>query len=363
VPDYLLDWYYIEPNWRGNTFVRGPYTIEQMRGLVENGTISGKTQVRCGVRTLWRPLREVQAIFRKPSPKGNILTNRLGLTRNQKTLTVGIAIFIAILVILQLWRTPKQSVSGGLFHQETLDKQAIIGLTNNTRIQHGLPVLKDNQLLDAVAESRAKDMFEKQYMAHVSPTGEQASDIAQKVGYQYKIIAENIASGLFFTNQKIVDGWMQSPGHRKNLLSAEVQDIGVSVIKGKLHGAETWLSVQIFGLPSLPVSDINCLLPSQTLLKDINVKKAEIALLSERVTRLKQELDGENDSIETDRGLAGNDPRKNQDLNLKIRQFNEKSIWHNQSIAEIKAKETILDSMVQEYNRTILNYKACADSR
>ena len=93
-------------------------------------------------------------------------------------------------------------------------------------------------------------MLEKQYFDHVSPTGEQASDLAENVGYHYKIIAENIGTGDFLNNQKIVDGWMQSPGHRENILSTEVREIGAAVLKGKMKGSVTYIAVQIFGLQS-----------------------------------------------------------------------------------------------------------------
>jgi hypothetical protein len=196
----------------------------------------------------------------------------------------------------------------------------------------------------------------------VSPTGEQASDIAQTVGYRYKIIAENIASGLFFTNQKVIDGWMQSPGHRKNILSPEVKEMGASIIKGRMNGADTWVSVQIFGLQSLPVAEKSCMPPSQELLKEIETKKAEIESLNERLTRLRQELDAEADSIEMDRRIAGSDPKRIYELNTDIRAHNEKSGWHNRSLAEMKAKETVLNSMVGEYNKALQSYRDCMAS-
>ncbi|MFZ1036920.1 MAG: CAP domain-containing protein, partial [Smithella sp.] len=168
--------------------------------------------------------------------------------------------------------------------REVLTKDAIITLTNNARVQSGLPPLKENQILDAIAESRANDMLEKQYFAHVSPTGQQVSDMAQSAGYRYEVIAENIGSGDFYTNQKIIDNWMQSPGHRRNILSAEVEDIGAAVLKGKMKGVETYITVQIFGLQSPPVSEHTCVAPSKSLLNDIDLKKAEIETLRDQLS-------------------------------------------------------------------------------
>jgi uncharacterized protein YkwD len=363
--DYLHDWYYLEPNWRGNSFARGPFTIEQMRELIREGKIVDKTQVRCGSGSYWHPLREVSAIFAKPSRKAKQNPKSVWLSRKQKVILL---IIVGIIAIFSLARRERHSltipvpgVGPGVF-QEQLSREAIIGLTNNIRTLQGLSDLSENALLDAVAEARAKDLLEKQYFEHVSPTGEQASDVAQRIGYRYKVIAENLASGLFFTNQKVVDGWMQSPGHRRNILSPDVKDIGVSVIKGKLHGANTCISVQIFGLQSPSVSDKTCASPSPTLLAEIEAKTAEIKSLNERLNRLRQELDSENDSIALDRTAVGNDSGRNYELSVKIQTYNEKSSWHNQSLAEVKAKQAVLSSMLEEYKRADENYRNCRTS-
>lgn len=246
--------------------------------------------------------------------------------------------------------------------REMLTRETVIVLTNKARVENGLAPLAQNQLLNAIAESRARDMLEKQYFAHVSPTGQQASDIAQSIGYHYKVIAENIGSGDFYTNQKIVDGWMQSPGHRNNILSAEVREIGVAVLKGKMKGAETYLAVQIFGLQSLPVAQNICVVPSDDLRRDIEMKKAEIETLQDQLDRLKNELDAEQESIETDQKYTYNDVRKIQKLNDKINAFNEKSRWYNRLVAEAKAKATVMESMVKEYNRMLQIYNDCRAS-
>ncbi|MBE0558261.1 MAG: CAP domain-containing protein, partial [Proteobacteria bacterium] len=243
--------------------------------------------------------------------------------------------------------------------REVLTGQAIITLTNNTRALNGLSPLKANPLLNAIAESRAKDMLEKQYFAHVSPTGEQASDIAQNIGYHYKIIAENIGSGNFYTNQKIVDGWMQSPGHRKNILTRDIKEMGAAVLKGDMKGAETYITVQIFGLQSPPVPRNICVGPQENLLSDIEIKKAEIAGLIDQSHRLKQELDSESEAIESDRGYTFNDPQKISSLNIKIRAHNEKSRWYNRVVVDAKAKSVVLSSMVKEYNRMLQAYNDC----
>jgi uncharacterized protein YkwD len=258
-----------------------------------------------------------------------------------------------------------EHIGGSIMHsvsREELTKDAVIILTNNARTANGLLPLTENQMLNSIAESRARDMLEKQYFAHVSPTGQQASDIAQSVGYRYKIIAENIGSGDFYTNQKIVDGWMQSPGHRQNILSTEVREIGAAVVKGKMKGTETFVTVQIFGLQSLPVSKNICVVPSENLLGDIEVKKAEIGSLNDQLNRLNKELEAEKESIETDRKYAYDDAQKIQKLNVRINALNEKSRWYNRIVGEAKAKSVVLESMISEYNRILQTYNECSAS-
>lgn len=263
----------------------------------------------------------------------------------------------------------KTGVSSGLsasgnseqiaFPREVLTKDAIVNLTNNARTQSGLSPLKENQLLNSVAQSRAQDMLDKQYFAHVSPTGQQASDIAQTVGYHYKIIAENIGNGDFLTNQKIIDGWMQSPGHRANILSTDVQEIGAAVLRGNMKDRETYVAVQIFALESPPVSQKICVSPSKKLLDDINQKKAEIDSLNGQLGRLRNELDAEKEYIEKDRKNTEGDSVKIQKLNARVNAFNEKISWYNKLLGEVSGKINVSRSMISEYNKALQEYNDC----
>lgn len=243
--------------------------------------------------------------------------------------------------------------------RKALTGNAIVTLTNKARAANGLPPLTENHLLNSIAESRARDMLENQYFDHVSPTGQQASDLAERVGYHYKIIAENIGTGDFLNNQKIVDGWMQSPGHRENILSTEVREIGAAVLKGKMKRSVTYVAVQIFGLQSPPVSKSICVSPSDNLLHDIDVKKAEIESLQDQLERLKNELETEKEAIETDQKHTYDDDQKIHKLNIRINSFNEKSRWYNKVAEEAKAKSVVTESMINEYNRLIQIYNEC----
>jgi uncharacterized protein YkwD len=374
------NWYFMGQNWRGMSVMRGPFTTSQIKAFLRSGEINGNTLIRYGNMTLWRPLRDRQT-FAAMAGEVEVKRARSEFLRKYGAAIIIVA-FIAGAVIYTRGQSPRylfkssnpvgQTLSPEVLTpinpvgyrppQEILTSDAIITLTNNARTLNGLPALRTNLLLNAIAESRANDMLEKQYFAHVSPAGQQASDIAQSVGYHYKIIAENIGSGKFYTNQKIVDGWMQSPGHRRNILSPEVAEIGAAVLKGRMNGMETYITVQIFGLQSPPVSQHICVAPSKSLLNDIELKRAEIEGLSDQLFRMKQELDAENESIETDRRYTYGDSQKIQNLNIKINAYNEKSRWHNRIVADAKAKSGVMESMVNEYNRMLQAYNDCRTS-
>jgi len=226
---------------------------------------------------------------------------------------------------------------------EPLSKTAIISLTNNARMNQGLTTLEESPLLDAVAETRARDLLDKQYFGHVSPTGEEASHVARRVGYRYKIIAENLASGAFFANDKVVDCWMGSPGHRRNILSAQVREIGVSVLRGRLNGTETWVSVQIFGLRTTAREGALAFSLREPTVQ-IGGDDLAAETCGEKLRRMKGEIDAERHLIQSDQRIPSNDPRRNEELALRIRAYNEKANRYNQALADTKTLTLAMDA-------------------
>lgn len=180
-------------------------------------------------------------------------------------------------------RLPIQSTAPS---SSLLSASGVITLTNVERAQNGgLPALTENQILDYDAQLKMNDMFAKQYFEHVSPTGVGPSDLADKVGYSYIIIGENLALGDFLSNQDLLTAWMNSPGHRANILNPHYQEIGVAVGKGMYDGHDTWLAVQSFGTPRSACPIIDAQLKSQidannvtiaNLKAELDAKKAQI---------------------------------------------------------------------------------------
>jgi uncharacterized protein YkwD len=122
----------------------------------------------------------------------------------------------------------------------------IVDLVNAIRLEYGLEPLASDPLLAQAAQAYAQRMAEMNFFDHVDPhTGTMPWDRAEQAGYAWSFIAENLAAGQF-TPESVVDGWMNSPGHRANILSPDPTEIGVGIYEGGLFGIY-W--VQLFGTP------------------------------------------------------------------------------------------------------------------
>lgn len=112
--------------------------------------------------------------------------------------------------------------------QDAFEKE-VIRLTNIERKKHGLQPLKEDKKVAEVARKKSQDMVTKQYFAHDSPTYGSPFDMLKQFGVQYYSAGENIARGQT-TPEEVVRAWMDSDGHRKNILHPEYTHIGVGFI-------------------------------------------------------------------------------------------------------------------------------------
>ena len=112
-----------------------------------------------------------------------------------------------------------------------MDTASLLDAMNRERTAYGLQPLRINSRLSLAAEDRVGDMFGKHYFDHVAPDGTQPFVWADRHGYRYSLIGENLAVG-YGTAEKVVDGWMHSPGHRANILKANFDEIGIAVSAG-----------------------------------------------------------------------------------------------------------------------------------
>lgn len=119
--------------------------------------------------------------------------------------------------------TPRRTPS-----TSAVSAEAIVAATNRQRAAYGLKPLRLNQRLSLAAENRVDDMLAKRYFDHVSPDGVEPFVWATRNGYKYRLIGENLALG-YRGADRVVTGWMNSPGHRENILTAEFDEVGIAM--------------------------------------------------------------------------------------------------------------------------------------
>ncbi len=216
-----------------------------------------------------------------------------------------------------------------------LNNDQIIYLTNAQRQQNGgLPPLNQNSLLSLIAKIRVQDMFAKGYFAHISPTGDSVSKEAVANGYLYITIGENIALGNFEGSAGVVTAWMNSPGHRANILNTNYTQIGVSAIQGIYNGSSVWIAAQIFGRP---LSD--CPAPNKILKAQIDSEKVEANTLNQQVIALQAEISVMNKNDTTA-------------YNAKVAEYNSLVKAYNALIVQLKA-------LIAEYNQEVAVFNTC----
>ncbi|MET7684969.1 CAP domain-containing protein [Streptomyces sp. NPDC005423] len=136
-----------------------------------------------------------------------------------------------------LWAVPL--TAGAL----TRTADEVVRRTNGERARAGLPPLAVDPLLTAAAQAHSADMVARDFYAHTSPDGAQPWDRAAAAGSRRRSIGENIACGQR-SAAEVVDGWMNSPGHRANILKPAFTHLGVGVSGGGRTGTY-W--TQLFG--------------------------------------------------------------------------------------------------------------------
>lgn len=213
-----------------------------------------------------------------------------------------------------------------------LESAQIFMLGNQERVNAGLLPLSYNVKLAAMADAKNADMIAEQYFAHVSPAGVGIGDLADRFRYVYRHVGENLALGDFTSSAHVIKGWMDSPGHRANILNPKFTEIGISAVRGSYQGREVWYAVQEFGTP-LP----DCPWPEESLRKEIETLEPQTAEISVTLATLKAEI------------AAAEDPAI---YNKKADEYNALVELYNTLIA----KEKVL---INSYNAEVEAYNVC----
>lgn len=115
---------------------------------------------------------------------------------------------------------------------------------NAYRAEAGLLPLRIDERLTRAAESRMQDMLDGGWWSHQSPEGTSPFVWLSAANYKYSMAAENLANG-FETTRLLVETWMESPGHRVNILGPAYADCGIAIIDGSTQGPASGKSVVV----------------------------------------------------------------------------------------------------------------------
>lgn len=120
-------------------------------------------------------------------------------------------------------------------------EQEVIRLVNEIRKENGLNALTYNWELSRVARYKSQDMKDNNYFSHTSPVYGTPFQMIKSFGISFKSAGENIAKG-YATPQAVVNGWMNSSGHRANILNANYTQIGVGYVSGGSYWTQMFIS-------------------------------------------------------------------------------------------------------------------------
>lgn len=134
--------------------------------------------------------------------------------------------------------TPQQTTSSNVSDFE----RQVVELTNAERAKAGIAPLEIYGPLMNVAEAKSQDMANLGYFSHTSPTYGSPFDQIKAAGIQYRAAGENIAQGQR-TPEQVVNAWMNSPGHRANILNASYTHIGVGFVENGYYWTQQFIQM------------------------------------------------------------------------------------------------------------------------
>ena len=158
------------------------------------------------------------------------------------------SIAIAVIVLFGFQYIYSTLIVGSDFFA-TILPSVIVELTNTDRAEASAGPLVMSPILMSAAQKKAEDMAGKSYFAHTSPEGKTPWYWFGLVGYRFSYAGENLAVH-FFESQDVETAWLNSPGHRANILNKNFTEIGIATAQGTYQGVATTFVVEMFGRPA-----------------------------------------------------------------------------------------------------------------
>ncbi len=220
---------------------------------------------------------------------------------------------------------------------KVLTSVLVLEETNRNRKENGLPPLVLNSKLTLAARAKTEDMFKDQYFEHESLSGKSASDLVTEASYGFIVVGENLAMGHFKDENDLVTAWMNSPGHRANILGSQFKEIGIYVARGEYKGDSVWMAVQEFA-----TSESVCQKPFSSDKNKIEEDVSALEAINAKLKELKQAISRANK----------NDP----EYNKLVESYNALVGKYNQGTLLIKENTEKYNVDVRSYNNCLSLY-------
>lgn len=137
--------------------------------------------------------------------------------------------------------TGNSGTSGTQTSSMNSDEKEVFDLINKQRTNNGLPALQNDSEVQRIARIKAQDMVDNNYFSHNSPTYGSPFDMMKSFKVSYKTAGENIAANS--SNSSAVTAWMNSSGHKANILNSSFNYTGIGVVSSPRYGK---MYVQMF---------------------------------------------------------------------------------------------------------------------
>jgi hypothetical protein len=162
-----------------------------------------------------------------------------------------IPLFISITALIMVILRPVHFSNTKVLGTTTnINPASLLEHTNIERQKNNIPGLQEDLLLEKAAQAKADDMQKRNYWAHQTPEGKDPWIFIATVGYNYAKAGENLAYG-FNDSKTIIDGWLNSPSHRKNMLDTTFSEVGFGIASSQNFNGDgpAIIVVAMYGLP------------------------------------------------------------------------------------------------------------------
>jgi uncharacterized protein YkwD len=160
---------------------------------------------------------------------------------------------LLIVMIGLFFGSPNRTINGNVMAYATeMSSSGLLSASNSHRSANGKSALSLNSKLTSAAQTKANDMAARNYWSHTTPDGKEPWYFVEQAGYSYAKAGENLAYG-FSTSSQTVNGWMNSPTHRDNMLDSAFTEVGFGYVNSASYnnsGQQT-IVVAMYGQPQV----------------------------------------------------------------------------------------------------------------